>query len=276
MGKLDGKVVIITGGASGIGKATVALFRNEGASVVFGDVQDELGQKLANELGDNVFFKHTDVAKEDDVKALVDFTTDKFGRLDCMYNNAAFAGASGMIDELPTLGFDVTVAVNLRGVFLGMKYASAVMKAQKSGNIINMASISAQRTGFAGHAYSACKAAVVQMTRTVAIEPGPFNIRTNCICPGAVVTSIFGKGAGFSQEETEASYDAMADIFKDLQAIPRACLPEDIARVGLWLAGDDSGFVNGAAIPVDGGVPDGVFDDALKQKMLAAMDRKND
>jgi len=275
MGKLDGKVAIITGGASGIGRATVKLFLEEGAKVVFGDVQDEHSRKLAHELGENVFFKHTDVAKEEDVKALIDFTTDKFDRLDCMYNNAAFSGASGMIDELPTLGFDVTVAVNLRGVFLGMKYAAAVMKVQKSGNIINMASISAQRTGFAGHAYSACKAAVVQMTRTVAIELGPFNIRTNCICPGTVVSSIFGKSVGFSQEETEASYDEMADIFKDLQAIPRACLPEDIARVGLWLASNDSGFVNGAAIDVNGGVPDGVFNDALKQKMLAAMEQGN-
>ena len=134
-----------------------------------------------------------------------------------------------------------------------------------------MASISGQRTGFAGHIYSACKAAVIQMTKSVAIELGPFNIRTNCICPGVVVTSIFGKGAGFSQEETESAYDAMGDVFKDLQAIPRPCLAEDIAKAGLWLASDDSGYVNGAALNVDGGLPDGVFNEDLKQKMRGAM-----
>jgi NAD(P)-dependent dehydrogenase (short-subunit alcohol dehydrogenase family) len=205
-----------------------------------------------------VVFKHTDVAREEDIESLVRLAVDKFGRLDCIFNNAAFGGASGMIDQIPAVGFDVTVAVNLRSVFLGMKHAAAVMKGQMSGNIISTASIAGHRTGFGGHAYSACKAAIIQLTRTVAIELGPFNIRTNCICPGGVVTSIFGRTFGQDQQTTEAAYDGIADVFKDLQAIPRPCMPEDIAKVAVWLAGDDSGYVNGAAINVDGGVSDGL------------------
>jgi len=272
MGKLNGKVAVITGGASGIGKAAVMLFAEDGAKVVFGDVQDEPSEKLADELGENVLFKHTDVAKEEDVQSMISYAVDKFGRLDCIFNNAAFGGASGMIDEIPTMAFDVTVAVNLRSVFLGMKYAAVVMKEQMSGNIISTASIAGHRTGFGGHPYSACKAAIIQMTKTVAMELGPFNIRTNCICPGGVVTSIFGRGLGLTQDESESSYDAVGDIFQGLQAIPRPCVPEDIAKVALWLAGEDSGYVNGAAINVDGGVPDGFgVREGMREEMGAAL-----
>ncbi|MBW2363947.1 MAG: glucose 1-dehydrogenase [Deltaproteobacteria bacterium] len=258
MGKLDGKTTVITGGASGIGKATVKLFKEEGANVIFGDVLDDRGESLAKELGKNAIFKHTDVAKEEDVQALISQAKEKFGRLDCVYNNAAFGGAGGMIDAIPAIGFDVTVAVNLRSVFFGMKYAAAIMKEQKSGNIISAASIAGHRTGFGGHIYSACKAAIIQMTRTVAIELGPFNIRVNCICPGAVVTSIFGRTFGQDQDTTESGYEGIAEIFKDLQSIPRPCMPEDIAKAILWLASDESSYVNGTAINVDGGIPDGL------------------
>ena len=259
MGKLDGQVAIITGGASGIGKAAVKLFMKEGAKVVIGDVQEELCENLVKELGDNALFKYTNVGQEEDIRSLIATAVDKFGRLDCIFNNAAIGGASGPIDEIPMIGFDVTLAVNLRSVFMGMKYAAAVMKQQMSGNIISTASIAGQRTGCGGHIYSACKAAIIQMTRTVAIELGPFNIRTNCICPGGIVTSIFGRGLGLSQEETEASYDGIGQIFKNVQALPRPGVPEDIAKAALWLATEDSSFVNGAAINVDGAVPDGIF-----------------
>ena len=258
MGKLDGQIAIITGGASGIGKAAVKLFVSEGAKVVIGDVQEELCQKLIKEVGNDASFKYTNVGQEEDMQSLVSSAVDKHGRLDCIFNNAAIGGASGPIDEIPMVGYDVTMAVNLRSVFMGMKFAAAVMKEQMSGSIISTASIAGQRTGFGGHVYSACKAAIIQMTRTVAVELGPFNIRTNCICPGGIVTSIFGRGLGLSQEDSEASYDGISDIFKNLQALPRAGTPEDIAKTALWLATEDSSFVNGAAINVDGAVPDGM------------------
>lgn len=258
MGRLDGKVAIITGGASGIGKASVKLFVEDGAKVVIGDVMDDRGMAVADECGENAIYQHTDVSREDHVQALVDLAVEKFGTLDCIFNNAAIGGASGMIEEIPTLGFDVTVAVNLRSVFFGMKYAAPVMKKQGSGNIISTASIAGHRTGFGGHIYSACKAAIIHMTRTVAVELGPFGIRVNCICPGGVVTSIFGRGLGLDQDAAEATYEGLADLFKDLQSIPRPCKPEDIAKAAVWLASDDSGYVNGAAIHVDGAVPDGI------------------
>jgi NAD(P)-dependent dehydrogenase (short-subunit alcohol dehydrogenase family) len=258
MGRLDGRVAIITGGASGIGKASVKLFVEEGAKVVIGDVMDDRGMAVADECGDNAIYQHTDVSREDHVQALVDLAVEKFNRLDCIFNNAAIGGASGMIEEIPSLGFDVTVAVNFRSVFFGMKYAAPVMKSQGSGNIISTASIAGHRTGFGGHIYSACKAAVIHMTRTAAIELGPFGIRVNCICPGGVVTSIFGRGLGLDQEASEATYEGLADLFKDLQSLPRPCMPVDIAKAAVWLASDDSGYVNGAAIHVDGAVPDGL------------------
>jgi NAD(P)-dependent dehydrogenase (short-subunit alcohol dehydrogenase family) len=188
----------------------------------------------------------------------VNLAEEKFGKLDCMFNNAAIGGAGGLIEEIPTLGFDVTVAVNFRSVFFGMKYAVPIMKKQGSGTIISTASIAGHRTGFGGHLYSACKAAIIHMTRTAAVELGPFGIRVNCICPGGVVTSIFGRGLGLEQDASEATYDGLADLFKNLQSIPRPCMPVDIAKAAVWLASDDSGYVSGAAINVDGAVPDGL------------------
>jgi NAD(P)-dependent dehydrogenase (short-subunit alcohol dehydrogenase family) len=258
MGKLDGKVAVITGGASGIGKATVRLFVNEGARVVFGDVLDDQAEMLVKELGPSAVFQHTDVAREEEIESLISLAVKRFGRLDCLFNNAAIGGAGGMIEEIPTLGFDVTIAVNFRSVYFGMKYAAPVMKKQRSGTIISTASVAGQRTGYGGHLYSACKAAIIQMTRTVALELGPFGIRVNSICPGGVVTSIFGRNLGLDQEASEGTYPGLSEVFRDLQAIPRPCMPEDIAKVALWLAHEDSGYVNGAAINVDGGLPDGL------------------
>jgi NAD(P)-dependent dehydrogenase (short-subunit alcohol dehydrogenase family) len=259
MGRLDNQVAVITGGASGIGKASVKLFVKEGARVVIADILDDHGQSLAEEMGENAVFLHTDVSQEDQIKASVDLAMEKFGRLDCMFNNAGIPGAGGPIDEIPSMGFDITVAVLFRSVFYGMKHAALVMKELGSGSIINTASIAGYRTGFAGHFYSGCKAAVIHMTRSVAIELGPFGIRVNCICPGAIVTSIFARALGVDQKTTEATYEPLKEAFKDRQAIKRPGMPEDIAQAALWLASQDSSFVNGADIKVDGGFPDGIF-----------------
>jgi NAD(P)-dependent dehydrogenase (short-subunit alcohol dehydrogenase family) len=268
MARLDGKVAVITGGASGIGKASVQLFAEEGARVVIADIMDERGTALADELGDHAVFLHVDVSQEDHVKAAVDLAVERFGRLDCMFNNAGIGGASGPIDLIPAMGFDITIAILFRSVFFGMKHAAPVMKQQGSGSIISTASIAGLRTGFGGHFYSSCKAAVIHMTRTVAVELGPFGIRVNSICPGGIVTSIFGRGLGLDQDAAEASYQGLKELFNDLQAIKRPGLPEDIARTALWLASDDSSFVSGAAIVVDGAVPDGLFSDEQRALQL--------
>ncbi|MBW2623743.1 MAG: glucose 1-dehydrogenase [Deltaproteobacteria bacterium] len=268
MGKLDNQVAVITGGASGIGKASVELFIKEGARVVVADIIDDYGQSLADEMGENAVYLHTDVSQEDQIKAAVDLAVKKFGRLDCMFNNAGIPGASGPIDEIPSMGFDITIAILFRSVFYGMKQAAPIMKEQGSGSIINTASIAGYRVGFGGHFYSACKAAVIHMTRSVAIELGPFGVRVNCICPGAIVTSIFARAMGVDQKTTETTYEPLKEVFKDKQSIKRAGMPHDIAQAAVWLASEDTSFVNGADIKVDGGFPDGIFTNASGEDEL--------
>ncbi|TFF97427.1 MAG: glucose 1-dehydrogenase [Promethearchaeota archaeon] len=254
MGRLDDKVVIITGGASGIGKASVRLFIKEGARVIFGDIQDERGKALAEELGSNAIYLHMDVRIESEIKAAIDFAVEKFGRLDVMFNNAGFGGATGLIEEIPTDAFDVTMEVMFRSVFLGMKNAIPVMKKQGSGCIISTASVAGLRTGMAPHVYSAAKAAIIHLTRTVAVEVGEHNIRVNSICPGGIATPIFGKGLGLPQDRAERLAVLTQLFLCDIQPIKRAGLPEDVAKAALWLASDDSFFVSGHALVVDGGL----------------------
>jgi NAD(P)-dependent dehydrogenase (short-subunit alcohol dehydrogenase family) len=254
MGRLEGKVVVITGGSSGIGNATVRLFVKEGAKVIFGDIQDEIGQALAEELGSNAVYLHTDVRNEEEIKALIELAVEKFGKLDCIFNNAGFPGVGGPIEEIPTDGFDVTMEILFRSVFLGMKHAIPIMKEQGSGSIISTASVAGLRTGMGGHVYSAAKAAIIHLTRTVAMEVGEFNIRVNCICPGGIATAIFGKGLGFNQEKADRFKEFIKIFLADFQPIRRTGLPEDIAKAALWLASDDSAYVSGHPLVVDGGL----------------------
>jgi NAD(P)-dependent dehydrogenase (short-subunit alcohol dehydrogenase family) len=191
------------------------------------------------------------------VPAAVAETARRFGRLDCIFNNAGYGGVGGRITEVPVAGFDETMGVLLRGVFLGMKHAAAVMKRQGSGSIISTASIAGLCTGLAPHVYSTAKAAVIHLTRSVAMELGEHGIRVNCICPGGIATPIFGKGLGLSPERAEEIVPLMKGVLENLQPIKRAGLPEDIAQAALWLASDESTFVNGHALVVDGGLSGG-------------------
>ncbi len=189
MGKLEGKAAVITGGASGFGEASGRLFVSEGSKLVIADINDERGEKLSGELGSAVSFMHTDVTREAEVKAAVDHAVEKFGRLDIMFNNAGTVGTAGAsIEEMDAEAFDDTMAIHLRGVMLGMKHAAPVMKKQGSGSIINMGSMAGLRTGWGSHAYSAAKAAIIHLTKTVAMELGPDNIRANSICPTWIST----------------------------------------------------------------------------------------
>ena len=257
MSRLAGKVALITGGASGIGEGTVRLFVREGASVVIADILDDNGARLAGELGARAAYVHTDVSREAEVQAAVSETVRRFGRLDCIFNNAGFGGVGGRIEAIDMAGFDHTIGVLLRGVLLGMKHAAPVMKRQGGGSIISTASVAGLTAGFGPHVYSAAKAAVIQLTKTVAMELGEHNIRVNCICPGAIATPIFGKGLGMSPEQAEAIVPQMKGILENVQPIKRSGLPEDIAQAALWLASDDATFVNGHALVVDGGLTGG-------------------
>ena len=256
MGRLEGKVAIITGGASGIGEASVRLFVSEGARVVIADIQDEKGMRLATKLG-NAIYQHTDVTAEDDVRKLVEKAVSSFGRLDVLFNNAGIAGEGGPIESVSVENFDRIVATHLRGVFLGIKHAAPVMKRQGAGSIINTASTAAIRAGYGNHVYSAAKAGIMQLTRSVSMELGESGVRVNCVCPGFVPTPLIGVARGLTVKEAEAKLGTIAEQFTEAQPLRGPILPEDIARAVLWLASDESRYVNGHSLFVDGGVTGG-------------------
>jgi NAD(P)-dependent dehydrogenase (short-subunit alcohol dehydrogenase family) len=255
--RLEGKVAVITGGASGMGRGTVDLFVEEGAKVVVADIQDEKGALMQEEFGSALAFAHCDVSIEADVKGAVDLALERFGRLDCMFNNAGSGGVGGAIHETDMDGFDATVGLLFKGVISGMKHAVPAMMEQGGGSIINTASIAGLQGGYGPHVYSGCKAAVVQVSKTVAVEVGKYGIRVNAICPGGIATSIFGRGLGLPIEMADRSAKLMESALKDLQPIKRAGLPEDIARTALFLASDDSTFISGQSIAVDGALTAG-------------------
>jgi NAD(P)-dependent dehydrogenase (short-subunit alcohol dehydrogenase family) len=196
MGKLDGKVAVITGATSGIGAETTRLFVAEGARVVIGARREDLCRALATELGAGALPLRMDVTEEVSHASAVDLAISRFGRLDCFFNNAGSAGVLGPIAETPASGLDETISVLFRAVVLGTKHAARVMQAQRFGTIINNASVAGFFTGYAPHIYSACKAAVIQLTRSVATELGEQGIRVNCVCPGPIPTPIFGTAFG--------------------------------------------------------------------------------
>jgi len=257
MGRLDGKTAVITGGASGIGEATVRLFAAEGARVLIADVQDERGRRLAGELGGAAVYQRADVSCEGDVRGAIAAAVERFGRLDCLFNNAGYAGIGGSVADTPVEAFDETMGVLLRGVFLGMKHAAPVMKRQGAGSIISTASVAGLRTGYGPHVYSTAKAAVIHLTRSVAMELGESGVRVNCICPGGIATPIFGKAFGMDADAADQAVAVMKSALTQFQPIRRSGLPDDIAQAALWLASDDSTFVNGHALVVDGGLTGG-------------------
>jgi NAD(P)-dependent dehydrogenase (short-subunit alcohol dehydrogenase family) len=220
---------------------------------VIADVQDRKGEVLADTLGGRAVYQRTDVSEEADVRTAIQRAIDDYGRLDCVFSNAGFGGAVGPIEEIPVDEYDRTMNVLLRGVFLGIKHAASVMKAQGSGSIISTASVAGIKGGDGPHIYSAAKAAVIHLTRSVALELGENGVRVNCICPGGIATPIF-KGAFPGQDVDDATIVASVKPFlEQFQPIKRAGVPEDIARAALFLASDESSFVTGHALVVDGG-----------------------
>ncbi|MHB8384763.1 MAG: SDR family NAD(P)-dependent oxidoreductase [Candidatus Binataceae bacterium] len=253
MGKLNGKVAVITGAASGMGRATALLFAKEGASVVLTDLNSQGGETAVAECaaaGGRAVFQRTDVTSEPDIAAAVDRAVREYGRLDIMYNNAGVAGAVGPIEKVSAADFDKTVAILLRAAFLGMKYSIPAMRQAGGGSIISTSSVAGLRgVGFLA-TYSAAKAAIINLTEAIAIEVGHDKIRVNCICPGGVNTPLIHRGRPGAEEAAEKN---MARA----QPIARAGRPEDIARMALFLASDDSEWISGTAMVVDGGMATG-------------------
>lgn len=258
MSLLEGKVAVITGGTSGIGAHTAAVFVKEGAKVVLAGRRSEVGDALVAKLGSAASFIRTDVVQDSDVKAMIARALAAHGRIDCLFNNAGTPGRMVGIADMDMDDFEETMAVHVRGVASGMKFVAPVMLQQRTGSIINMASVAGLRAGLTAHVYAAAKAAVIQLTRSVAVELGEYGIRVNSIAPGPILTGIFGKGAGVSHDAADHAADATRDAFATFigqrLAFPRAGLPEDVAQAALYLASDASSFVNGHNLIIDGGL----------------------
>ena len=258
MGRLDGKVAVITGAASGIGRGTAELFVAEGATVVVADRDEARGRRVAEALGSGASFVRTDVAEGEQIRGAIEHAVRHFGRLDIMFNNAGFGGARDGIAELTEEGWDMTMAVLLRAVFLGMKHAATVMKPQRSGVILSTASVAGLATRWSTpHIYNTAKAAVIQLTKSVALELGEYGIRVNCLCPGFIATPIVAGGLDLPSQLLDKVPDVAARFLADHQPLKRAGRPNDIAQAALWLASDAAEWVTGHALVVDGGVMTG-------------------
>lgn len=253
-GRLGGKVAVITGAASGIGRATVDLFVQEGAKVVAADIQDDKGARLVEAHGKAVRYIRCDVTNEQDIRAAIDLAVKSFGRLDCLFSNAGSAGSLALADDVSAEDFDSVMHLHVLAALLGMKHAVPVMKAQGGGSLIATASIAGLQSGFGPVLYSTAKAAIVHMTKVSSAQLGPMNIRVNCICPGLIATPILAKAMGLATQVADQSVAAVAKALAQSQPIPRGGLPHDIAEAALYLASDGSRFVNGHALVVDGGI----------------------
>ena len=261
MGLVDGKVAIVTGATSGIGARTVELFVDEGARVVFTGRRQEEGEAIAARLGSaSVAFVRADATLETDWKKVVAETQRKFGRIDCLFNNAGGPAPTGSITSVDVDGFDDAMSLLVRSVMLGMKHVGPVMIAQKSGSIVNNASVAAHLAGYSSSMiYGAAKAAVKHLTTCVAMEFGEHNVRVNSVSPGAIATGILAKALGMDPHAADAVAEKMKDGFAKAQPIPRAGLPDDIAQCVLFLASDRGSFINGTDIVVDGGLIGGKY-----------------
>ena len=247
--RLEGKVAVITGAASGIGEGTARMFVEHGAKVIVADMQEVAGRALVAELGDSARFALCDVTKEADVAAAVDLAVSEFGRLDVMFNNAGIIGAVGRISEMPVEAWDNTIAILLRGVFLGVKHAARVMMPQHSGVIINTSSTAGIVGGLGPHAYTAAKHGVIGLTKSVANELAPFAIRVNAVSPGNTVTAMTASVGGGDPRDLAKTTERIAAT----APLGYAGLPEDIAAAVLYLASDDARCVTGHTLVVDSG-----------------------
>ncbi|MFC2024300.1 SDR family NAD(P)-dependent oxidoreductase [Chloroflexota bacterium] len=246
MGRLDGRVAIVTGAGAGLGQATAVLFAQEGAKIVINDIIDVDGEetiKAIKEIGGEAIYAHADVCRAEEVKRMIRTAVEKYGKLDILVNNAAVA-IYKPLQQLTEEDFNSVISVNLKGVWLGMKYAITEMVKAGGGSIINVASVAAVMAQLGGSIYSASKAGVIAMSKVAAVENGVHNIRVNCIKPGPHMTPMLRRKA------------KPEDVKRNELETPLGKLgqPNDFAQLALFLASEESSHITGQAISIDGGI----------------------
>jgi NAD(P)-dependent dehydrogenase (short-subunit alcohol dehydrogenase family) len=265
-GRLEGRVAVITGATSGIGEGAAERFVEEGAKVVIAGRSVQKGLAIASRLGDYAIFCPTDVTQEKDIIAMIGCAQEHFGRLDCLFNNAGFSTSSFGVEEITEDSFIYDMKLLVGSLLLAVKHSLPLMRAQGSGCVINTASIGGLASGYSSLVYSCAKAAVIQMTRCLAMELAKDHIRVNAISPGYIQTPIFGRCLGFGEEKIQNTLDELGSLLASFPPQGRAGTPRDIADAAVFLACDESSHVTGQNLVVDGGLTIGLtWEEARKR-----------
>ena len=249
-GRLDGRVAVITGAASGIGCATAVIFAREGAKLVIADVNEEgLNETLRQVKGEggDAVTRITDVAVEEDVRQLIEFAIQTYSKIDILCNNAGITGRLSKLEEQDADDWRTVFGVNVMGAVFGIKHVARHMQERGYGAIVNTASVAGIRSGAGGNAYSASKAALVNLTQTAACDLGGYNVRVNAVCPGLIETGVTKPVFDYAREkgkEKKLGYRCELRRYGE---------PEEVARAILFLASDEASYITGQALPVDGG-----------------------
>ena len=250
-GRLSGKMAVITGAASGIGRATALLFAGEGARLVLADMNEEQLARVRDEIaakGVSVIIRKTDVSSEEEVKDLLGLAIETFTNIDILVNNAGISGALDTLENQTSEDWHRVFDVNVMGPVYATKHVIAHMKGRRRGSIINIASVAGIRSGAGGNSYSASKAALINFTQTSACEVGDAGVRINAVCPGLIET---GMTQPFFDYARSAGKEGQVGKYSELR---RAAVPEEVAWAIIFLASDEASYVTGQALPVDGGI----------------------